>query len=94
MFMNICFCIIVLMIIMIGEKGQQKLKNIETKATPRLSSATALRKAVLDDNPQEFEDAAGVPADTKINLPGSDMPFFDLIAKYLEPHREKLLAKK
>jgi len=35
-----------------------------------------------------------VPANTKINLPGADMPFFDLIAKYLEPHREKLLAKK
>jgi len=53
-----------------------------------------LRQAVLDDNPQEFEDAAGVPADTIINLPGADMSFFDLIAKYLEPHREKLLAKK
>jgi hypothetical protein len=77
-----------------GPHGTYAFKNIETKATPRLSSATALRKAVLDDNPQEFEDAAGVPADTKINLPGSDMPFFDLIAKYLEPHREKLLAKK
>lgn len=77
-----------------GPHGTYAFKNIETKPTPRLSSATALRKAVLDDDPKEFEDAAGVPANTKINLPGADMPFFDLIAKYLEPHREKLLAKK
>jgi len=77
-----------------GPHGMYNFERIETKPTPRLSSATALRQAVLDDNPQEFEDAAGVPADTIINLPGSDMTFFDLIAKYLEPHREKLLAKK
>jgi len=77
-----------------GPHGMYNFERIETKPTPRLSSATALRQAVLDDNPQEFEDAAGVPADTIINLPGADMTFFDLIAKYLEPHREKLLAKK
>jgi len=77
-----------------GPHGTYAFKNIETKPTPRLSSATALRQAVLDNNPKEFEDAAGVPADTKIDVPGEDITFFDIVAKYLEPHREKLLAKK
>ena len=76
-----------------GPHGTYAFKNIETKPTPRLSSATALRKAVLDNNPQEFEDAAGVPADTKIDVPGKDITFFDMVAQFLEPHREKLLAK-
>jgi len=69
-------------------------KNIEVKPTPRLSSATALRQAVLDNNPEDFGDAAGVPADTMIDVPGENITFFDLVAQYLEPHREKLLAKK
>ena len=77
-----------------GPHGTYAFKNIETKPTPRLSSATALRQAVLDNNPKEFEDAAGVPADTIIDVPGEDITFFDMVAKYLEPHREKLLAKK
>ena len=77
-----------------GPHGTYAFKNIETKPTPRLSSATALRQAVLDNNPKEVEDAAGVPADTKIDVPGEDITFFDMVAKYLEPHREKLLAKK
>ena len=76
-----------------GPHGSYAFKNIETKPTPRLSSATALRKAVLDNSPEEFEDAAGVPADTMIDVPGANITFFDMVAKYLEPHREKLLAK-
>jgi|TARA_Y100000287_G_C14207157_1_gene348777 hypothetical protein len=77
-----------------GPHGSYNFQKIVTKATPRLSSATALRKAVLDNSPEEFADAAGVPADTKIDVPGEDITFFDMVAKYLEPHREKLLAKK
>lgn len=77
-----------------GKHGLYNFKNIETKPTPRLSSATALRQAVLDNSPQEFEQAAGVPADTPINLNGETVPFFDLVKEYLEPHRDKLLAKK
>ena len=77
-----------------GPHGSYNFANIEAKPTPRLSSATALRKAVLDNNPQEFADAAGVPADTVIDVPGENITFFDMVAKYLEPHREKLLAKK
>jgi hypothetical protein len=76
-----------------GPHGVYNFKNIETKPTPRLSSATALRQAVLDNNPEEFSDAAGVPADTVIDVPGENITFFDMVAKYIEPHREKLLAK-
>ena len=77
-----------------GPHGSYNFKAIEVKPTPRLSSATALRKAVLDNSPEEFADAAGVPADTLIDVPGENITFFDMVAKYLEPHREKLLAKK
>mgnify|MGYP001198717240 FL=1 len=77
-----------------GPHGVYNFAGIETKPTPRLSSATALRKAVLDNSPEEFADAAGVPADTIIDVPGENVTFFDMVAKYLEPHREKLLAKK
>ena len=77
-----------------GPHGTYAFKNIETKPTPRLSSATALRQAVLDNKPEEFANAAGVPADTMIDVPGENITFFDMVAKYLEPHREKLLAKK
>ncbi len=76
-----------------GPHGSYNFANIEVKPTPRLSSATALRKAVLDNSPEEFADAAGVPADTMIDVPGENITFFDMVAKYLEPHREKLLAK-
>ena len=76
-----------------GPHGSYNFKAIEVKPTPRLSSATALRKAVLDNSPEEFADAAGVPADTLIDVPGENITFFDMVAKYLEPHREKLLAK-
>ena len=76
-----------------GPHGSYNFTNIEVKPTPRLSSATALRKAVLDNSPEEFADAAGVPADTLIDVPGENITFFDMVAKYLEPHREKLLAK-
>jgi len=76
-----------------GPHGTYNFKNIEVKPTPRLSSATELRKAVLDNDPEEFTKAAGVPADTLIDVPGENITFFDMVAKYLEPHREKLLAK-
>lgn len=77
--------------------GTYNFKEIVTKPTPRISSATALRNAVLDDNPKEFEQAAGVPANTVIELPGKNKEFFDLVKEYLEPHRDaiaKAAAKK
>lgn len=76
-----------------GPHGMYKFSNIEWVKTPRLASATDLRKAVLDNSPEEFAKAAGVPADTVVNVNGREIEFFDLVAEYLEPHREKLLAK-
>lgn len=77
-----------------GPHGSYNFANIEVKPTPRLSSATELRNAVLNNDPKKFTKAAGVSADTIINVPGENITFFDMVAKYLEPHREKLLAKK
>ena len=76
-----------------GPHGFYNFEKIEWVKTPRLASATDLRKAVLDNSPEEFAKAAGVPADTIIDVPGENITFFDMVAKYLEPHREKLLAK-
>ena len=68
-----------------GKHGYYKFKSISNKPTPRLSSATDVRNAVLADDPEAFERAAGVPADYKID--GKD--FFDLVAEYLLPHHTK-----
>ena len=73
--------------------GSYNFQNIEWVKTPRLASATDLRQAVLDDSPSKFSAAAGVPADTIVNIPGKNVTFFDLVKRYLEPHREKLLSK-
>ena len=77
-----------------GPHGMYNFKNIEWVKPPRLASATDLRAAVLNDDPSAFAKAAGVPADTIVDIPGKNLTFFDLVKKYLEPHREKLLAKK
>ena len=62
-----------------GRHGFYKFKSIEWQPAPRVSSATALRAAVANNNPEEFEKAAGVPADTKV----AGKPFFDLVKYYL-----------
>ncbi len=61
----------------------------EAKAELRISSATDLRTAVINDSREKFADAAGVPADT----PVMGKPFFDLVAEYLLPYKDKILAK-
>jgi hypothetical protein len=77
-----------------GPHGMYNFKNIVWEKTPRLASATDLRAAVLNNDPNAFSQAAGVPADTVVEIPGKNITFFELVQKYLEPHREKLLAKK
>jgi nicotinamide mononucleotide adenylyltransferase len=62
--------------------GFYNFKNIEQKATPRLSSATALRDAVINGDREAFTQAAGVDADTTV----AGKPFFDLVAEYLLPY--------
>jgi nicotinamide mononucleotide adenylyltransferase len=66
-----------------GKHGRYDFQQIKTVPTPRLSSATALRQAVANNNPEEFADAAGVPADTPID----GVPFFELVEKYLSQYQ-------
>jgi len=68
-----------------GKHGYYDFESITQKPTPRLSSATDVRNAVLADDRDAFERAAGVPADFKIQ--GKD--FFDVVAEYLLPHHPK-----
>jgi hypothetical protein len=75
-----------------GPHGIYNFKNIEQQPTPRLSSATALRDAVIKGDRDAFANAAGVPADTKV----AGKSFFDLVAEYLLPYANapKKVAKK
>ena len=72
-----------------GPHGYYRFNDINQHPTPRLSSATALRAAVQQDNRDAFSDAAGVDADTLIG----NTPFFDLVKNYLTPYAEKEKAK-
>lgn len=75
-----------------GPHGFYNFKVIKQQATPRLSSATALRDAVVNDNREAFGQAAGVPADTQV----AGQSFFDLVAQYLLPYANapKKVSKK
>lgn len=64
--------------------GFYNFPKITSVPTPRLSSATALRTAVANDDRAAFADAAGVPADT----PVAGTPFFDLVAEYLSQYKK------
>ena len=75
-----------------GNHGYYNFKKIEQRPTPRLSSATALRDAVVKGDRDAFTQAAGVDADTEV----AGKPFFDLVAEYLLPYQNapKKTAKK
>lgn len=75
-----------------GQHGYYNFADIKQKPTPRLSSATALRDAVIKGDRDAFSKAAGVSADT----PVAGKPFFDLVAEYLLPYSNapKKVAKK
>jgi len=66
-----------------GAHGYYNFAKIEQKPTPRLSSATALRDAVIKGDREAFTVAAGVDADTNV----AGKPFFDLVAEYLLPYQ-------
>ena len=72
-----------------GAHGFYNFSNIQQQATPRLSSATALRAAVQADDRDAFGQAAGVDP----NTPVAGHPFFDVVKHYLMPHAEKAAAK-
>lgn len=63
--------------------GFYNFSNIEQKATPRLSSATALRDAVIRGDRKAFSQAAGIDASTDV----AGTPYFDLVAHYLLPYQ-------
>lgn len=68
-----------------GSHGMYNFPKITPVATPRLSSATALRNAVAAGDKEAFADAAGVPADTLVD----GVPFFDLVAEYLGQYKKE-----
>ena len=68
-----------------GAHGMYNFPKIKSVPTPRLSSATALRTAVANDDRDAFEKAAGVPADTPVD----GKPFFDLVAEYLGAYKKE-----
>lgn len=75
-----------------GPHGFYKFSNIQQQPTPRLSSATALRDAVVKGDREAFSQAAGVDADTEV----AGNNYFDLVANYLLPYQNapKKVAKK
>lgn len=72
-----------------GQHGYYNFAEIKQKPTPRLSSATALRDAVMKGDRDAFSKAAGVSADT----PVAGKPFFDLVAEYLLPYSNAPVKK-
>lgn len=72
-----------------GQHGYYEFGTIQQQTTPRLSSATALRAAVMADDRQAFSQAAGVDADTPI----AGHAFFDVVKHYLMPYAAKAAAK-
>jgi hypothetical protein len=70
--------------------GFYKFDEIKQQATPRLSSASALRAAVQAGDRKAFSVAAGVPAET----PVAGHPYFDLVSHYLSQYPEKVSKAK
>jgi nicotinamide mononucleotide adenylyltransferase len=79
-----------------GNHGFYKFKDVVWAEAKRASSATDLRNAVAQDNPHEFEKAAGMPADTMI----AGHPYFELVKHYMSPYlhaaaeKERMAAEK
>jgi len=67
-----------------SDHGVYKFQDIVPVKTPRLSSATAVRQAVADNDKQAFKDAAGVSPNTKV----AGKPFFSLVKKYLDQYQK------
>lgn len=72
-----------------GPHGFYRFKDIVWEEAPRISSATELRAAVANNDPQAFEQAAGVPA----NTPVAGKPFFEIVKHYLTPYLQQAAAK-
>lgn len=67
-----------------GPHGYYKFAGIEWHKADRKSEASLVRKAVKENNPQDFEKYSGVPADTQV----AGVNYFDLVRKYMLPYME------
>lgn len=67
-----------------GPHGYYKFARIEWRKADRKSEASLVRKAVKENNPQDFEKYSGVPADTVV----AGQPYFTLVRKYMLPYMQ------
>lgn len=67
-----------------GPHGYYNFKSIEWARAERQSEASLVRKAVKENNPEDFEKYSGVPADTVV----AGKPYFDLVREYLLPYMQ------
>jgi hypothetical protein len=65
------------------QHGYYNFSDIQAVKTPRLASATTLRRAAADNDRKTFTQAAGIDANTIIN----NEQFFDVVKKHLEKHK-------
>lgn len=72
-----------------GPHGFYKFKSIEWARAERQSEASLVRKAVKENNPQDFETYSGVPANTVV----AGQPYFELVRKFMLPYMEAEEAK-
>jgi len=67
-----------------GPHGYYKFAGIEWEKADRKSEASLVRKAVRENNPQDFERHSGVPANTVV----AGQSYFNLVRKYMLPYME------
>jgi len=67
-----------------GPHGFYRFKDIVWAEAERKSEASLVRKAVKENNPQDFETHSGVPADTVVG----GHPYFKLVRHYMLPYMQ------
>jgi|LakMenE18May11ns_1017448.scaffolds.fasta_scaffold9954068_5 hypothetical protein len=68
--------------------------SIILRPTERISSASALRAAVKNDDKRSFSEAAGISADTEITVGSKKIAYFDLVKTYLQKYIEEAAQPK
>lgn len=66
-----------------GAHGFFKFKSIEHVQTPRITSATSVREAVLANDKLAFSAAAKIDADTQIRINTGYIKFFELMREHM-----------
>lgn len=72
-----------------GAHGFYQFQDVVWEPATRDSTATALRAAVENDNPEAFSKVAGIDANTMI----AGQPFFDLVKYYMTPYLQASAEK-